>query len=486
MAGILFAPSAAGNTIKNAWEILGIREKTMRSANVNYREPMSVVDTAWLRMDSPENLMVINGVFLFEEHYPKSRLRELLEERLLAIHRFRMKPVNDGKRYFWEEVPQLDMEYHITDARLPEAANEEDALREFANGLISRSLDHTKPLWRFFHVDQYQGGTAVLFQIHHSYADGIALMSVLDAIADESVLDSSPAAKAGLGFPKSVANSVAGKVADNLKSSLLYLGFAGGWVYEALRVVLLPADSKTSYKRPLTTEKKVAWAPSLDVDEVKKVGKAMGCTINDVLLGCVAGSLRDYLVKQGEPVDGVMVRATVPVNLRPLSKAMNLGNEFGLVYLDLPVGEKTAIGRVKKVRQTMAKLKNGIQAVMSYNVLGILGFFPLGFQRFALNFFSHKASAVMTNVPGPSKPVMLKGSRLAKPMFWVPQSGDIGIGVSILSYDGKVEFGLIADKALIHDPQEVVKGFVAEYEQLKESVLNSAGANAALATQASH
>ncbi|MDX1693266.1 MAG: wax ester/triacylglycerol synthase family O-acyltransferase [Ketobacteraceae bacterium] len=457
----------------------------MRTDNVNNREPMSVVDTAWLRMDSPENLMVINGVFQFEEHYPRSRLRELLEERLLAIPRFRKKPVNDGKRYFWEEVPELDMDYHLTDAQLPPADNEEKALREFANRLISSPLDADKPLWRFFYVEQYQGGTAVMFQVHHSYADGIALMSVLDALADESVLDSSPAARAGRGFPSNMATSFMGKLLGALKTSLFYLGFAAGWIYEAMRVVLLPADSKTSYKRPLTTEKSVAWAPSLDVAEVKKVGKAMGCTINDVLLGCVAGSLRDYLVQQGEPVDGVVVRATVPVNLRPISKAMNLGNEFGLVYLDLPVGEKTALDRVRKVRQTMARLKNGIQAVMSYNVLGILGFFPLGFQRFALNFFSHKASAVMTNVPGPTKPVMLKGSPLAKPMFWVPQSGDIGIGVSILSYDGKVEFGLIADKALIHDPQEIVKGFVAEYEHLKESVLNSAEVNGALATATS-
>lgn len=453
---------------------------------MNYREPMSVVDTAWLRMDSPENLMVINGVFLFEEHYPLERLRDLLEERLLAIHRFRMKPVSDGKRYFWEEVPKLDMDYHVSSIELPQAAGEEDSLRQFADQLISKPLDPSKPLWRFFHVDQYQGGSAVLFQVHHSYADGIALMSVLDAIADESVLDSSPAARAGMPRNSSTAPGLLGQASKAMRSSLFYLGFAGGWLYEALKVVSLPADSKTAYKRPLTTQKRVAWAPSLDVEEVKRVGKAMGCTINDVLLACVAGSLRDYLVKQGEPVDGVMVRATVPVNLRPLSKAMNLGNEFGLVYLDLPVGEGDSVNRVKQVRQTMAKLKNGIQAYMSYNVLGILGFFPTAFQRFALNFFSHKASAVMTNVPGPTKPVMLKGSRLAKPIFWVPQSGEIGIGVSILSYNGKVEFGLISDTALIAEPKEVVDGFVSEYRQLKENVLNSGVVAATAAASASH
>lgn len=458
-------------------EALGItfwdKGTTMRSTSntASYREPMAVVDTAWLRMDSPENLMVINGVFLFEEHYSRERFVELIEERLLAIHRFRMRPVKQGKQYFWEEVPKLDLDYHIASTVLPvhdQEAGEETALRQFASGLISSPLKPQEPLWRFYHVDRYKEGTAVLFQIHHCYADGIALMSVLDAIADESVLHSSPAARAGQGKAKAT-----NPVMRGLQSAITAVGFGAGWLYEATRVLLLPSDSKTAFKRPLTTNKEVAWAPSLNVEEVKQVGKAMGCTINDVLLGCVAGSLRENLINQGDPVDGVVIRATVPVNLRPLSEAMNLGNRFGLVYLDLPVGEADSVQRVKHVRQTMSKLKNGIQAYMSFGVLAILGFFPLALQRFALNFFSHKASAVMTNVPGPTKPVMMKGSKLAKPMFWVPQSGEIGIGVSILSYDNKVEFGLIADTALVQNPQDVVKGFVDEYEQLKLRVLSS-------------
>src|SRR5690606_24840891 len=158
--------------------------------------------------------------------------------------------------------------------------------------------------------------------------------------------------------------------------------FSAAWMFEALRVVLARPDSKTAYKRALTPYKQVGWAPSLPVDEVKAVGKAMGCTVNDVILGCVAGSLRRYLERIGEPVNGVHLRATVPVNLRPLEEALELGNRFGLVYLALPVGEPTVEQRIRAVRRNMASLKSGVQAVMSYHVLGILGFFPKPVEKF--------------------------------------------------------------------------------------------------------
>lgn len=432
---------------------------------------MSVVDTAWLRMDSPENLMVINGVFLFEEDYSKAKLEDLIGERLLKIDRFRAKPVTDGKRYFWEEMPEIDMDYHVSSGVLPDSENPEKALQQFAGDLTSVPLDPAKPLWRFYHIDGYKSGAAVVFKIHHSYADGMALITVMDAIADKSVMHSSPAANIKFPQRKPSSNTALGKLQFMLESAALNVGFGLAWLYEALKVAFLTADSKTSYKQPLSTQKKVVWAPSLDVQEVKQVGKALGCTMNDVLLACVAGSLRRYLTAKGEQVEGVKLRATVPVNLRPLSEAMNLGNEFGLVYLDLPVGEQDAIERVYKVKSSMSKLKNGIQAKMSYGVLSILGFFPTAAQRFALNFFSSKASAVMTNVPGPSEPVYFEGVKLSKPMFWVPQSGEIGIGVSILSYDGKVEFGLIADTALVSDPHAVIDGFMEDFQHLKSKVM---------------
>lgn len=435
-------------------------------------EPMTVVDTAWLRMDSPDNLMVINGLLIFDEPMSREDFQSILEDRLVKLHkRFRQRPVIQGTTYVWEELPQLDMDYHFTS--LPGVSDDPDEaeIRAVVGRQIPAPLDSDKPLWRFFFIPRFQNGTAVMVKVHHSYADGIALISVLDSIADHSVLHSSPAAN--FKFPKRQPRSGAllHQLTFAMSSLAFYTGFSTLWLYEALRVSLARPDSKTAYKRKLTPHKQVGWAPSLDINEVKQVSKAMGCTMNDVILGCVAGSLRRYLERIGEPVDGVRLRATVPVNLRPLDEALQLGNRFGLVYLDLPVGEPTIQRRVLAVRRSMQKLKSGMQAQMSYNVLGILGFFPRAVEKFFLEFFSSKASAVMTNVPGPAEPVYLKGKKLAKPMFWVPQSGGIGIGVSILSYDNKVEFGFVADAALVPDPQAMIDDFVDEFASIRREIL---------------
>jgi len=458
----------------------------MSSINPLQREPMRHVDTAWLRMDTDDNLMVINGLLFFDEPMTQEEFRSLIEERWLVQHRrFHMVPVAQGNRYFWQEVAELDMDYHLQSLSLPatadeDAMDEERALREVVSGIVSQPLDKTKPLWCFHFLADYLGGSAVVVRLHHCYADGIALISVLDSIADKSVLQSSPAARFSVPQRKPKSSNLLHRAGYLFSSAGFYLGFSSAWLFEAMRVSLCRPDSKTAYKRPLSMEKRVGWAPSIPVRDVKEVGRALGCTMNDVILGCVAGSLRRYLARQDEPVDGVCVRATIPVNLRPLKRALELGNHFGVVYLELPVGEPTVRQRIKAVQSTMKKLKNGVQAVMSYNVLSILGFFPHWFERWALQFFSSKASAVMTNVPGPKEPVVLKGKKLSKPMFWVPQSGGIGLGVSILTYEDKVEFGFVADAALVPDPQAMIDDFVAEFRAIQAEVLGAPAVDGAL------
>lgn len=460
----------------------GLREYFMRTIKPLPFEPMRVVDTAWLRMDSAENLMVIHGVLMFEDAISLAEFRALIEERLLPQHRrFSQRPVCVGVRHGWEDQPVLDMDYHLSP--LPGVTDDCDdrQLRQAIGAQIPQGLDPGKPLWRFFHVPHYNGGSAVVMKVHHCYADGIALISVLDSVADRSVLHSSPAAKFKMPKRQPRSPALLHRLGFALGSLGFYAGFSAAWVYEALRVILARPDSKTAYKRSLTKQKQVGWAPSLPIGDVKQVGKALGCTVNDVVLGCVAGSLRRYLQRIGEPVDDVQLRATVPVNLRPLEDALQLGNAFGLIYLPLPVGVASIEGRIRAVRQNMSSLKNGMQALMSFHILGILGFFPRAVEKFFLDFFSSKASAVMTNVPGPSEPVYLMGKKLAKPMFWVPQSGGIGIGVSILSYDNKVEFGFVADAALIPDPQAMIDDFVEEFAAIRRQVLGvSAAENPAL------
>lgn len=436
---------------------------------------MSVVDTAWLRMDTADNLMVINGVMEFESSLSRADLVRLFSERLLTkAPRFGTKPVKDQGRYFWEAMPEMDWDYHASIRTLPAGDDADRLLQETCSLMAAETLDQTRPLWRFYLVESYKDGCALLFKIHHSYADGMALISTMDAIADRSVLHSSPAARSGVVAPVAKSASLFHQVQHALTKSAFYTAFASAWLFEALRVVFLSSDTKTSFKGRLSSQKKVAWAPSLPIEDVKQVGRALGGTVNDVVMACAAGSLRRYLQQSGQSVNDVTLRATVPVNLRPLADAMDLGNRFGLVYLALPVAEATGLGRVQAVRKAMSPLKNGAQAMMSYGVLSILGFFPADVQRFALNFFSSKASVVMTNVPGPTEPVCMMGARIKRSMFWVPQSGGIGIGISILSYAHKVEFGVVADTGMVSDPQILVDGFVAEFEALRQGLTTTA------------
>jgi diacylglycerol O-acyltransferase len=196
----------------------------------------------------------------------------------------------------------------------------------------------------------------------------------------------------------------------------------------------------------------------------------MKASVNDVLLSCVAGALRGYLVDKGDSVRGVTIRALVPVNLRPLEKAQELGNQFGLVFLDLPIGIQSPVRRVAAVHATMVALKSSYQPVLSLGLLAAMGAGPKILQDQLLAALARNATAVMTNVPGPQQPLYLAGGRIDSLQVWVPQSGDIGMGVSILSYNGNVQFGMLTDRRLCPDPGEISARFGPEFERLKAAV----------------
>jgi WS/DGAT/MGAT family acyltransferase len=228
----------------------------------------------------------------------------------------------------------------------------------------------------------------------------------------------------------------------------------------------LSDDPLTVLRGPLGVSKRVAWAEPLPLNEVKAIGRAFGCTVNDVLMASAAGALRSYMLERGELIDGSTIRATVPVNLRPLKHARKLGNHFGLVFLELPVGEDNPVARLERVANCMQQLKSSRQAIVSFGLLAAIGMAPVGLQRLALELFSRKATTVATNVPGPQMPLFLAGCTVKEMMFWVPQTGSIGLGISILSYMGKVHFGLISDAKLVPDPDAIIQRFRPEFEKL--------------------
>ena len=453
------------------------------------REAMSKVDTAWLRMEKPTNLMMITGVLMFEERLDPKAFRTLIAERFLAFKRFRQKAVDTGSAAYWETDQDFDLDWHIRLTALPGAAAKPE-LERLVSQLASSPLDHSKPLWQFHIVDNYRGGSALITRIHHCYADGIALIQVLLSLTDvraKRAKDSDlPKAwlkddgeqvtrkffspmQAQLDKAVKMGGKVFEKGMDLYRDPSLAAVIAkeGGEIAKELALALaLPDDPPTVFKAPLGVSKRCAWAEPLGLQDVKTVGRALGCTVNDVLLASAAGALRSYLVELGEEVDGLTIRATVPVNLRPLAHAKKLGNHFGLVFLDLPIGEANPLRRLEHVAENMRQIKSSRQAVMTFGVLAALGMTPLPVQRFALDLFSRKASSVATNVPGPQMPLYLAGSKVTDQMFWVPQTGGIGMGISILSYNGQVHFGLITDAKSVNKPDEIIRRFHGEFEKL--------------------
>ena len=212
--------------------------------------------------------------------------------------------------------------------------------------------------------------------------------------------------------------------------------------------------------------KRVAWCDPLPLDEVRAVGKALHCSINDVLLACVAGAMAQYLRNHGDSVSGKEIRAMVPVNLRPMTEAYKLGNQFGLAPVVLPVGIDNPIARVYEVRRRMGELKGSLQPLLAFALLAVAGVLIKPAQDAMLNLFSKKTTAVMTNVPGPREKLQFCGSTVEQTLFWVPQSGTVGLGVSILSYGGGVQFGIISDATLCPDPQAIIDQFAPEFEKL--------------------
>jgi WS/DGAT/MGAT family acyltransferase len=465
--------------------------RAKRASTSTGRVKISAVDTAWLRMDRPQNLMMITGVLLFREKVLLARLRKVIGERFAVFRRFRQRPVERAGIAFWENDRDFDIARHVVRETLPVPGGR-DELQALVSQLATTPIDPAHPMWQFHLIDRYDGGSALVARIHHSYADGIALVRVMlsmtdaspdgppampfaprpreRAQADDDVLAQILAPLSGvLGTARKLGATLVEKGTDLWSDPTKAVALAAqgsALTAEVAKLALMPQDSPTRFKGKPGLRKKVAWTDALPLSEVKTIGKALDASVNDVLLSCVAGALRGYLADKGDDTSDVMLRALVPVNLRPLEKAYKLGNQFGLVFLDLPIGIENPVERLYAVRANMNALKGSFQPVLALGLLAAMGSGPKALQDVLLDALARNASSVMTNVPGPQQPLYLAGAAIRGLMFWVPQSGDIGMGVSIISYDGAVQFGVITDEGLCPDPDRISDRFASEFEKL--------------------
>jgi diacylglycerol O-acyltransferase / wax synthase len=450
------------------------------------REPVAPVDAAWLRMEDPTNLMMITGVLMFAQPLDPARFRAVIASRLVErFGRFRMRAVvPSGGAPYWEEDLHFSLDAHIHRIALP-APGDRHALEELVSDLMSAPLDFSKPPWQFHLVEGYGAGSALIARLHHSIGDGIALVHVLLSLTDQESDSPQPASAGAAGErgadpPPPAARAIAvvrsagelalreGQALIDAPERLHELGRRGGDGLAALgKLLLMPPDPPTLLKGPLGVQKRAVWSEPIALETVKAIGRVTGATINDVLLAAVSGALRSYLIGRGTDVDGLTIRAVVPVNLRPLDRPPTLGNQFGVVFLPLPVGVADPYDRLVELRERMDVIKGSPEAVVAFGILTAFGLSPQRLQDIGVGMFGTKATAVMTNVPGPRETIYMAGSAVSGMMFWVPQSGHLGIGVSILSYAGTVLIGVAVDIDLIPEPDRIVAAFDAEIALLR-------------------
>ena len=435
---------------------------------------LSALDVSFLYMEEPTTAMHVGGLGIFDppaDHaFDHDALLDLIEKRIALVPRYRQKvrwvPGHLGNPV-WVDDPDFDVSYHVRRSALPKPGTQEQLL-ELVGRLQSRQLDRARPLWEMYLVEGLEGGRiAIVTKTHHAMVDGISAVDIGSVILDltptpretpADVWDPQPEPSAAnllvgavadwLRRPLDMVESVRGNLAD-AKVTAEKVGAALGGLAAALRVQARPAPAS-----PLNVtigEQRRFGIASTDLDDYKRVRKAHGGTVNDVVLATVAGALRTWLLTRGEPVTpSTTLRAMVPVSVRPEDRHGAGGNQVSSYFVDLPVGEPSAVMRLHQISYAMRAHKDSGQSVAAGAIVAMAGFAPPNLHalgaRLGSGLSKRLFNVVVSNVPGPQIPLYAAGAKMLGMYPVVPLSKGQGVSIGLTSYDGGVYYGLNADR----------------------------------------
>ncbi|WP_317203485.1 WS/DGAT domain-containing protein, partial [Janthinobacterium sp.] len=399
--------------------------------------PMTRRDYAWHRMDTDKNLMVINSILLFEGAVDMERLISTIGLRLPNYPRFTQKVEHRRGRPHWVEDEQFNIAQHIKLEQMSREVNGE-ALQGHMTRIAHLPLERDRPMWHMTVLDRVNGGHAIVFRVHHCITDGLGLVHVLNHLTDDNGVHGCTPSPVGHPHRATVAHDA---VFSAVARGVSWLKIA----FHVARLSLLWSDAPSQFKAPMNGAKQLVWLPPLEMERVRAMSKRMGVTLNDVWVAAVSGALRQYLNERGQRPNGRALRAAVTFNLREKANAFQLGNEFGLVAVDLPTNVDDPCVRLRQSSERMTAIKRSHQPRATMAFLSIAGCLPTALQHFALNLFTSKGSVVLTNIEGPGSRRYLAGSRMTDLICWVPQAGKLGVGLAFISYAGQIQLALFVD-----------------------------------------
>jgi diacylglycerol O-acyltransferase len=407
------------------------------------------VDAIWLSMDRPSNRMVIVTLMFLATPPDWDEVVRLFQARVLDRYPvFTQRPVPAALGLglpWWQDDPAFDLDRHIRRLTLA-APGDDQALQSHVEDHLHLPLDREHPLWEVQLIDGHRDGAVVFARVHHAMADGISLARVLMSLTDgeQRTPDEEPAPSRGDRVAASAAlvRDGVGRLARlGTPSGGAALVRGGTRTAEVAAQLLLTHSPTSLLSGSPSTSKRVVWTGPMPLDALKGVSHG------------------------ARPVDLVTM---VPVNLRPLDRPLppTLGNRFALVFFTYPSGTPQLLARLAETKRRMDWLKHSPEAPLTYALMGLIARTAPLLERALVDFFADKAVGVTTNVVGPTAPRMLAGVPVTGVLGWVPGSGRHVLGTCIFTYAGSVRVGLMADAAVVHDPETLLAAFEDEVAAL--------------------
>jgi diacylglycerol O-acyltransferase len=455
-------------------------------------ERLTTLDASFLYLEEPDTPMHVGGVLILRT--PPGgvdALAALVEARLPLVPRYRQRVAEVPGHIanpVWVDDPDFDIAYHVRRNGLPRPGTQAQLL-DLVSRLTSRPLDRTRPLWEAYLVEGLSDDrVAVVTKTHPALVDGLSAIDIGQVLLDVAPDATTPAPGEWrpqrppngaqlvwealdeyLRRPSAVVEVARAAVTDVRSTAARFTGIATGLLRTARKAVLPAPHSPLN--APIGRQRRVAVARA-ELDDVKKIRGAHGGTVNDVLLTVVTGALREWLLSRGEPlVAGTSVRALVPVSMQ--DDGAGAGNRVSSYLVDLPVGEPNPRVRLARLTYAMRGIAQHGQSVGADSLIALTGFAPptlhaLG-ARAARGLSRRLFNLVVTNVPGPQLPLYAAGSRMLEVFPVVPLARDQGLSIGMTSYDGRVYFGLNADRNSVGDVDVLADLIEQEVAELMES-----------------
>jgi len=452
------------------------------------------LDASFLHLESEAQPMHVGSLAIFEgppffDDHGRFRLedaREIISTRLHLVPRFRKKlmtvPLGQG-RPIWVDDHDFDLNYHVRLTALPKPGNDEQ-LRTLMGRLQSTVLDRRRPLWELWFVEGLEGDrVAIIQKTHHALVDGISGVDVATVLLD---LEPHPAPVKAPAWtpvpPPSPAQLLTDSIVERATVPAEILRSVRAAVrgprQVATRLVKAAQTVAAMGAMAPRTPLNVAVGPHrrfevvrAELAPVKEAKRTLGGTVNDVVLTAVAGGLRQFLQSRGEQVEGVMLRAFVPVSVRDDSERMALGNKVSGVMVDLPVGVVDPVERLAAISAQTRQLKESKQAVGAEVLTGLADYAPATLFTLAARLmpFQRSINIGVTNVPGPQVPLYCMGARMIEAFPYVGAFAGAAVVVAVLSYDGALGFGLTGDRDAVPDLGVLAEGIEKSLAELAQA-----------------